>query len=99
MINLTFVRNVFLGNLLTMFLSCSTSLNNVRMAGNSLDWIFSPQSSYLGIETIFIKNNTFSQIIRTVKFNVSFELMKNRGNNYVCYTWHNICRKQRWKDG
>ena len=69
------------------------------MVGNSLDWMFLAQSSYLEIDTIFIKNNTFSQIIRAVKCNVSFESMKIRGSHYVCYTWHDICPKQRWKDG
>ena len=99
LINVTFVRNVFLGNLLNIFSSCSTSLINIRMVGNSLDWMFLAQSSYLEIDTIFIKNNTFSQIIRAVKCNVSFESMKIRGSHYVCYTWHDICPKQRWKDG
>ena len=40
LINVTFVRNVFLGNLLNIFSSCSTSLINIRMVGNSLDWMF-----------------------------------------------------------
>ena len=56
------------------------------MVGNSLDWMFLAQSSYLEIDTIFIKNNTFSQIIRAVKCNVSFESMKIRGNHCVCYS-------------
>ena len=40
LINVTFVRNVFLRNLLNIFSSCSTSLINIRMVGNSLDWMF-----------------------------------------------------------
>lgn len=51
------------------------------MVGNSLDRTFLAKLSYLGIDKIFIKNNTFSQIIRVVKCNVSFESMKIRENN------------------
>ena len=67
-----------------MVSSCSAELINNRMVGNSLDRMFSAQSSYLGIDTIFIKNNSSTQLIRIVECNVSFESMKIRENNETC---------------
>ena len=79
--NVGFIRNALLGNLLNMASSCSAKLVNNRMVGNSLDQMLFAQSSYLGIDRIFIKNNTLSQLIRVVECNVSFESMKIQEND------------------
>ena len=80
LINVTFIRNAVLRNLLSMVSGSSAKLINNSMTGNNLDRMFFSQSSYLGIDTIFIKNNTFSQLLRLVECNVSFQSMKIREN-------------------
>ena len=81
LINVTFIRNGLERNLLNIVASSSAKLINNRMVGNNLHRMFFAQSSYLEIDTIFIKNNTFFQLIRIVECKVSFELMKIRENN------------------
>ena len=82
--NNTFIRNTFLRNLLNMVLSSRAKLINNTVVGNSLDQMFFAQSSYLGIDTSFIKSNKFSQLISVVKCSVSFKSMKI-GENNVTY--------------
>ena len=78
--NVALIRNVLQSDLLYM-LSSSAELINNRIIGNSLHQMFFAHSSYLEIDTILIKNNILSQLIRVVECNVSFESMKIRGNN------------------
>ena len=62
--------------------SSTIQLINVAVIRNTgIYQIFSAHSSDLKIDTIFIKNSTFSQLLRVVKCKVSFESMKIRGNN------------------
>ena len=81
LISMTFIRNGLERNLLNIFSSSSAKLINNRMARNNLHRMFFAQSSYLEIDTIFIKNNKFVQLIRVVECKVSFELMEIRENN------------------
>ena len=81
LINVTFIGNAVLRNLLSMVSGSSVKLINNRMIGNNLDRICFSQSSYLGIDTIFIKNNTFSQLMRLVECNASCQSMRIRENN------------------
>ena len=77
------IRNILLSDLLYMISRSSAKLINNRIIGNSLHQMFFAHLSYFEIDTIFIKNNTFSQLIRVVECNVSFESMKIRGNNVI----------------
>ena len=62
--------------------SSTIQLINVAVIRNTgIYQIFSAHSSDLKIDTIFIKNSTFSQLLRVVKCKVSFKSMKIRGNN------------------
>ena len=79
-VNVAFIRNALLSNLLYIIWS-SAKLTNNRIIGNSLDQMFHVFLSSLEIDTIFIKNNTFSQLIRVLECNVSFDSMKIRENN------------------
>ena len=91
LINVTFIQNVLLRNLLNIVSSCRARLINNRMVGNSLERMFFVQSSYLGIDTIFIENNTFLKLFRVVECNASFESMKIQENNVTYgYIWHDI---------
>ena len=91
LINVTFIQNVLLRNLLNIVSSCRARLINNRMVGNSLERMFFVQSSYLGIDTIFIENNTFLKLFRVVECNVSRELIKIQENNVTFgYIWHDI---------
>ena len=81
LINVAFIRNALLSNLLYMLSSSSAKLINNRIIGNTLHQMFFAHSSYLGIDTIFIKNNTFSELPRVAECNVNFESMKIRENN------------------
>ena len=91
LINVKFIQNVLLRNLLNIVSSCRARLINNRMVGNSLERMFFVQSSYLGIDTIFIENNTFLKLFRVVECNVSSELIKIQENNVTFgYIWHDI---------
>ena len=79
-VNVAFIRNALLSNLLYIIWSSAKVINN-RIIGNSLDQMFHAFLSSLEIDTIFIKNNTFSQLIRVLECNVSFDSMKIRENN------------------
>ena len=79
--NVAFIQNSLLGNLLNMVSNCSAKLVNNRMVENSLERMFLAQSSYLGIDRIFIMNNTLSELIKAVECKVSFESMKIQENN------------------
>ena len=81
LINVTFIQNGLERNLLNMVANSSAKLINNRMVGNNFHRVFFAQSSDLKIDTIFIKNNKFFQLIRVVECKVSFELMKIRENN------------------
>ena len=81
LINVTFIRNNLPGNLLYLVSNSGAKLINNRMVRNRFHRMFLAQSSDLEIDTIFIKNNTFFQLIRVVKCRVSFELMKIQENN------------------
>ena len=81
LMNLTFIQNRLNENFLDMVWSSSAKLINNRIVGNSLLRMFFAQSSFLEIDTIFIKNNTLSQLIRILACKFSFELMKIRENN------------------
>ena len=81
LMNLTFIQNRLNKNFLDMVWSSSAKLINNRIVGNSLLRMFFAQSSFLEIDTIFIKNNTLSQLIRILACKFSFELMKIRENN------------------
>ena len=76
--NVEFIRNGLLRNLLNIVSSSSAKLINIKVVGNSLHDIFFARSSYLEINTIFINNNTLSQLIQSVECNVSFKSMKIR---------------------
>ena len=83
LINVAFIQNTLLSNLLYMLSSSCAKLVNNRITGNSLDQIFFAHSSYLEINTTFVKNNKFSQLIKVFECNVSFESMKIRENNVI----------------
>ena len=81
LMNLTFIQNRLNKNFLVMVWSSSAKLINNRIVGNSLHRMFFAQSCFLEIDTIFIKNNTLSQLIRVLACKFSFELMKIREHN------------------
>lgn len=56
--------------------SCIVKLINNRLIVNSLDRMFYAYSSYLGINAIFVENNTFSKLISAFECNVNFDSMK-----------------------
>ena len=62
-------------------------IQNNTLFGNNSSWsprgMFFAHSSYLEIDTIFIKNNIFSRLLRVVKCNVSFESMKIQENKVI----------------
>ena len=60
--------------------SSSIKLINNTMFGNSFEQMFVAQSSYLGIDKIFIENNTLSKLISAFECNVSFDSMKIKKN-------------------
>ena len=49
----------------------------------SLHHMYLAHSSYLEIDTAFIKNNTFSRLLKVVKCNVSFTSMKIQENSFT----------------
>ena len=80
LMNVALIRNVLQSDLLYM-LSSSAELINNSIIGNSLYQMFFAHSSDLEIDTIFIKNNTFSQLIKVVECIISIESVKIRGSN------------------
>ena len=76
------IKNILKGQLLYMYRNCSAKLiNNTIVGNNDLGQIFFAHSSYLGIHTIRIESNTFSQLIWVTECKVSFESMRIRENN------------------
>ena len=89
LISVAFIRNA-LSNLLDLFWSSAKLINN-GVIGKSLDQMFNVFLSYLEIDTIFIKNNTFSKLNSRLEGNVSFESMKFREstvNKYMTNVEH-----------
>ena len=89
LVSVAFIRNA-LSNLLDLFWSSAKLINN-GIIGKSLDQMFNVFLSYLEIDTIFIKNNTFSQLNSRLEGNVSFESMKFREsavNKYMTNVEH-----------
>ena len=83
LINMAFIGNTLRSNLLLYILSSSSAkIVNNRIIRNKLYQIFFAHSSNLEINATFVKNNKFSQLIRVVECNVTFESMKIR-ENYV----------------
>ena len=79
--NMTFMQNSLLRGLLNMVSNCSAELiDNTMVGNNKLDRMLFAHSSALRINTIFIKNNTFSQLIWVAECNVSFDSIKVRDN-------------------
>ena len=70
-----------LSNILDMLSSSIAKLINNRIIGNNLEQIFDVHLCYLEIDIIFIENNTFSQLLRVLDCNDSFESLKIRENN------------------
>ena len=85
LMNVAFIQNYLQENLLNMVSSCSAKLINNSVVANSLVRMFFAQSSYLGIDRILIKNNTFFQLIRIVECKFSSESM-NIQENVVTFT-------------
>ena len=83
LINVAFIQNILRSYLLVMLSSSSAKLINNEVVGNRFHQICFAHSSFLEIDTIVIKNNTFSQLFRVVECNVSFESMKIRENNAI----------------
>ena len=76
------IENSLKGRLLDMDRNCSAKLiNNTVVENNGLGQVFFAHSSYLGIHTIRIESNTFSQLIWVVECKASFESMRIRENN------------------
>ena len=76
LINVAFIRNILRSYLLVMLSSSSAKLINNEVVGNRFHQFCFAHSPFLEIDTIFIKNNTFSQLFRVVECNFSFESMK-----------------------
>ena len=68
--------------------SCNIKLINNTMVGNSLNQMFVARSSYLEIDTIFIENNTLSELISAFECNVSFDSMKIKKNGVTSSIVH-----------
>ena len=82
--NNTLLENRFSGSVRVYDTRKSSTIQLINVAfirNTGIYRMFFAHSSYLKIDTIFIKNNTFSLLLRVVKCNVSFESMKIRENN------------------
>ena len=82
--NNTLLENRFSGSVRVYDTRKSSTIQLINVAfirNTGIYRMFLAHSSYLKIDTIFIKNNTFSLLLRVVKCNVSFESMKIRENN------------------
>ena len=80
--NAAFIRNSLKESFLDMSLNCNAKLiNNMMVENNDLDRMFNANSSYLGMETISIESNTFSQLIWVVERKVSFDSIKVQRNS------------------
>ena len=82
--NNTLLENKFSGSVRVYDTRKSSTIQLINVAfirNTGIYRMFLAHSSYLKIDTIFIKNNTFSLLLRVVKCNVSFESMKIRENN------------------
>ena len=80
--NAAFIRNSLKESFLDMSLNCNAKLiNNTMVENNDLDRMFNANSSYLGMETISIESNTFSQLVWVVERKVSFDPIKVQRNN------------------
>ena len=82
--NMAFIQNSLRRGLLNIVSNCSAELiDNTMMGNNKLDRILFAHSSALRVNTIFIENNTFSQLIWAAECNVSFDSMKVRDNSFT----------------
>ena len=81
--NSTQLENIFSETVYYIRRNSTIQLINVTFIRNSLHRMFSAYSSYIEIDTIFIKNNTFSRLLRVVMCNVSFTSMKIRENKVI----------------
>ena len=82
--NNTLLENKFSGSVRVYDTRKSSTIQLINVAfirNTGIYRMFLAHSSYLKIDTIFIKNNTFSLLLRVVKCNVSFESMIIRENN------------------
>ena len=84
LINTVFFQNSLMQNLLHMLLNSHAKLINNTIIGNDrLDAIFFAKSSFLGIDGVFIKNNTFSDLIWLVDCKTSLDSMQVRENSIL----------------
>ena len=82
LINTVFIQNSLMQNLLYMKLNSHAKLINNTIIGNDrLNTIFFAKSSFLEIDGVFIKNNTFSKLIWLVNCNTSLDSMQVRENS------------------
>ena len=77
----TFAENDISSTLFYISGSCIVKLINNRMIRNSFEQMFLAYSSYLGINAIFVENDTLSELISAFGCNVSFDSMKIRKND------------------
>ena len=79
---MAFIQNSLRRGLLNMVSNCSAEMiDNTMVGNNKLDRMLLAHSSALRINTIFIENNTFSQLIWVAECSVNFDSVKVRDNN------------------
>ena len=82
--NITFTRNNLMQYLLYMESNSSAIVNKNAIVGNNMDVGVFVESSNLGMDTIFLQNNTFARHFIWTSFsnNVSLDLMKIKENEF-----------------
>ena len=89
LINTVFFQTSLKQNLLYMLLNSHAKLiNNTIIENDKLSAIFFAYSLFLGIDGVFIKNNTFSKLIWLVNCKTSLDSMQVRENSIKKYIIH-----------
>ena len=89
LINTVFFQTSLKQNLLYMLLNSHAELiNNTIIENDKLSAIFFAYSLLLGIDGVFIKNNTFSKLIWLVNCKTSLDSMQVRENSIKKYIIH-----------
>ena len=82
-LNNTLLENNSSWTLYSIRKSSTIQLINVAFIRNSFDRMLFAHSSYLEIDTILIKNNTISRLLRVAECNVSFKSMEIQENKVI----------------
>ena len=93
--NSAFNSNMLMKGLLHLVSNCHVNVTHNTVVGkNILTKLVFADSHYLGINKIYIKNNTLCQMIFKVVCKVSLNSMKIK----ECNIRKDMCRERCWKD-